>query len=143
MGIFDFLKGGKKRGGSSDGGESTDRFAPVSADDEMLIPQQVCNLSQMLHLTTQEILGIADTSDPMLPECGIFLPNLLMEFQENPRLAMVHGLGSKHAWIRVSMLTEVLGSAPRNYQELFNAFAERGYDVRKVRYIRFQSALKS
>ena len=84
------------------------RFSPISELDEMLEPQQVCQLCGMINGIKTEILGIADPTDGMLPECSLFVPNLLAEFNENPKLAMIHGLGTKHAWIRISMLKEAM-----------------------------------
>ena len=135
MGLFDFLKGRKP--------ELTDQFNVVSAQDDVLLPQQVQSLPQMIQQVNTEILYIQDTSDEMLPECSFFVPNLLAEFRENPNIAMIHGLGTRHAWIRVSMLKQSLSNSPsglRNYRELFEAFIRLGHDVRRIKYIRFRSA---
>lgn len=141
MGIFDFLKGLKHRWR----GGRMDRFESVSPNDEMLIPQQVSSLLGMVERVNSEVLEIQGVSDEMLPECTFFVPNLLAEFRENPKLAMIHGLGTQHAWIRVSMLREAIENSPgalSNYRELFNTFTRLGYDVRKIKYIRFRSALR-
>lgn len=138
MGLFDLFKRHKT--------EKIDRFTKVSADDNMLLPQQVQSLPPMIKQVRGEILYIQDTSDEMLPECSFFMPNLLAEFRENPNLAMIHGLGTVHAWIRVSMLKEVLETSPsglRDYKDLFMAFTRLGYSVRKIKYISFRSSLKN
>ena len=134
---FDFLKRRRR--------QETDRFDSVSPDHEMLMPQQVQSLPQMVQRVNTEILYIHDTSDEMFPEYALFVPNLLAEFRENPDLAMIHGQGTRHAWIRVSMLREALSNSPtelRNYRDLFIALTNLGYDVRKIRYIYFRSSLK-
>lgn len=136
-GIFDFLKGRKP--------EITNIFDLISADDDMLLPNQVQSLSQMIRQVDTEILYIQDTSDQLLPECTLFVPNLLGKFQENPNLAMIHGLGISHAWIDVKKLREIMeeNQAIRNYRDLFCSFTNRGYDIRKIKYIRFRSSLNS
>lgn len=138
MGLFDFLKGRKT--------EKINRFASVSADDNMLLPHQVQSLRQIVNQVQTEILYVQDTSDEMLPECSFFVPNLLAEFREDPNLAMIHGLGTGHAWIRASMLKEALATSPsglQNYRDLFRVFTTLGYNVRKIKYISFRSSLKS
>lgn len=121
------------------------RFAPVSENDEMLLPRQVQFLKAKAHSVNTEVFAIADASDEMLPECAFFVPNLLAEFRENPNVAMIHGLGTAHAWIDVAKLREIFSSDEDipDYRALYRAFAARGYDVKKVKYIRFRSAVGS
>jgi hypothetical protein len=136
MGLFDIFK---KRDA-----ERTDRFAPVSKGDDVLLPQQVAQLPSILQRITGEILYIEDASDQMLPECAAFLPHLQGEFHQDPKLAMLHGLGKAHAWIRVPHLRDALSrssSSIRDYASLFDALTAAGYHVRRIRYVYFRSDL--
>jgi hypothetical protein len=138
MGLFSFFRGKEKRG--------TDRFAPVSKEDGMLSPKQVTHIMAILPNVQTEVLYLADVSDEMLPECAIFIPNLLAEFQQDSRLGMIHGLGNAHAWIHAPRLRDALSRSrtkPCNYSELFESFAEAGYKVKKIRYIYFRTDLKT
>ena len=121
------------------------RFTPVSEHDEMLLPRQIEFLMANAASVKTEVWSLMEASDEMLPECAFFIPNLLAEFRENPKLAMIHGLGTAHAWIDLTKLRDVLSSSGgiRNYAGLYRAFVARGYDVKKVKYIRFRSAIRS
>ena len=140
MSLLDRLFRGRaaKRGGSR-----TTRFAPVSERDQMLLPSQIQFLKARIGSVNTEVLALMDTSDEMLPECAVFIPNLLAEFRQNPKLAMVHGLGTAHAWIDIGKLRAVLASGLdiTSYRDLFRAVVARGYEVKKVRYVRFRSSL--
>jgi hypothetical protein len=124
---------------------SIPRFAPISERDEMLLPRQVEYLKTNISSISTEVLSLMDTSDEMLPECAFFVPNLLAEFRQDPQLAMIHGLGTAHAWVHTGKLREILSGTEgiRDYSALYRAFVARGYHVKKVKYIRFRSALKS
>lgn len=146
MGIFDWFR----RKTSSTGQEpsrrgSIPRFARVSEDDEMLLQRQIEFMKRTLDSVKTDVLALQDPSDEMLPECAFFVPNLLAEFNENPNLAIIHGLGTAHAWIDVKKLREILEEEQkiRDYRSLFRAFTARGYDVKKIKYIRFRSSLSS
>ncbi len=137
MGLFDFLKSRRKRNG-------LDRFAPLPSGEELLLPKQVEWLVQNVNRANTEVLSVQDTSDEMLPECAFFLPNLLAEFTQNNKLAMLHGLGKAHAWILTSALREATAASPggiRDYRSLCEAFQRLGYEVKLVRYVRFRSAI--
>ncbi len=137
--------GSKRPEGTAGGQGRIPRFATVTEHDEMLLPRQIEFLKANAASVKTEVLSLMDASDEMLPECAFFIPNLLAEFRENPKLAMIHGLGTAHAWIDIAKLREILSSAVgiRDYSDLYRAFVARGYDVKKVKYIRFRSALRS
>jgi len=151
MGIRDWFR--RSRGGSpssegfSPGRGNIPRFAPISENDEMLLPEQIAFMKARLDSVSTEVLALQDPRiDEMLPEYALFVPNLLAEFNENPNLAMIHGLGTAHAWIDVRKLREILaskGNQINDYRSLFRAFKERGYDVKKIKYISFRSSLGS
>jgi hypothetical protein len=111
----------------------------------MLLPRQVEYLKANISTISTEVLCLMDTSDEMLPECAFFVPNLLAEFREDPELAMIHGLGTAHAWIHTGKLRKILSGNEdiRDYAALYRAFVSRDYHVKKVKYIRFHSALRS
>jgi len=148
MGIRDWL--GARRGGSSSaerifsGQGRIPRFAPISENDEMLLPEQIASMKTQLSAVKTDVVQLQEPRiDPILPECALFIPNLLAEFNENPNLAMIDGQGTVHAWIDVKKLQEILASKGEqitDYLSLFRAFTERGYDVKKIS---FHSALKS
>lgn len=146
MGIFDWLRcKTSSTGEETSRGGKIPRFAPISENDEMLLPRQIEFMKRTLDSVKTDVLALQDPSDEMLPECALFVPSLLAEFNENPNLAMVHGLGTAHAWIDVEKLREVLqeGQEIRDYRSLFRAFTAGGYDVKKIKYIRFRSSLRS
>lgn len=142
MGIFDWFRGRRE---DEVRGAKIPRFATVSEDDAMLLPRQIEFLKSKVGTVTTEVWSLMDASDEMLPECALFVPNLLAEFREDPRLAMIHGLGTAHAWIDTDKLREVLASGEdlRDYRGLYRAFNALGYNVKKIKYIRFRSALRS
>ena len=113
----------------------------------MLLPEQIASMKAQLRAVKTEVIHLQEpTIDVMLPECAVFLPNLMAEFNENPNLAMIHGRGTAHAWIEVKKLREILaskGDQISDYRGLFRAFTERGYDVKKIKYINFESLLSS
>jgi len=125
---------------------SLKRFISVRAHEEVLMPRQVEGLIKNLSEVTGEIVYIADIGDQMLPECTCFIPNLLTEFTVNKKLAMLHGLGKWHAWIRVSMLKEAIAKFPdmiHDYASLYAALDVLGYETKRVKYISFRSSLRS
>jgi hypothetical protein len=144
MGILDWFRGNR---GASSGRGKIPRFAPISENDNMLLPEQIAFMKAHLGSVKTDVLALQDPRiDEMLPECALFVPNLMAEFNENPNLAMIHGCGRAHAWIDVKKLREVLaskGNQITDYRSLFRAFTERGYDVKKIKYINFRSALSS
>jgi hypothetical protein len=120
------------------------RFARAGEDDEMLLPHQISALLDNLDSVNTDVLFLADPSDEMLPEYTMFVPNLLAEFNENPDLAMVHGLGTAHAWIDTRKLRQIVAKTPApisDYRSLFRAITVSGYDVKKIKYITFRSQL--
>jgi hypothetical protein len=141
MGIFDWIRG-RQNNDMNQG--KIPRFAPVSENDEMLLPHQIKFLKANANSVNTEIWSLMDESDEMLPECSIFIPNLLAEFQEDPSLAMIHGLGTAHAWIDIGKLRAVLAKDDKftDYQGLFRAFNAQNFNVKKIQYIRFRSAIK-
>lgn len=142
MGIFDWFRGGQENEAS---GGKIPRFAPVSEDDELLLPHQMEFLKANVGSVNAEIWSLMDASDEMLPECAFLILSLLAEFREDPSLAMIHGLGTAHAWIDIGKLREVLASGDNlsDYRALYRAFSARGYNVKKIKYIRFRSAIRS
>jgi hypothetical protein len=130
---------------SRDDQKTTSRFAVISENDEMLSPEQVLYIKGHLDLVRSEILAFQDPRiDEMLPEYSMSIFSIMAEFNENPKLAMIHGLGISHAWIDVNKLKEVLSSSEKrvnNYKSLFCAIVSHGYDVRKIKYIRFRSSI--
>ena len=120
------------------------RFARVGENDEMLLPHQIRALLDNLDSVNTDVLFLANPSDEMLPEYSMFVPNLLAEFNENPDLAMIHALGTAHAWIDTRKLRQIVGMTPApisDYRSLFRAITTSGYDVRKIKYITFRSQL--
>jgi len=113
----------------------------------MLLPEQIAFMKAHLGSVKTDVLALQDPRiDEMLPECALFVPNLMAEFNENQNLAMIHGCGTAHAWIDVKKLRVVLSSKENqitDYRSLFRAFTDRGYDVKKIKYINFRSALRS
>jgi hypothetical protein len=133
-------------GGMSGRGKIS-RFAPISENAHMLLPEQIAYMKTHLGSVGTAILALQDPRvDEMLPEYASFIPNLMAEFNENPKLAMIHGRGAAHAWIDVKKLREIFASQANqitDYRSLFRAFTDRGYEVRKIKYITFRSALNS
>ena len=131
----------------SSGRRKIPRFAPISENDNMLLAEQITYMKAHLASIKTDILALQDPRvDEMLPECALFVTNLMAEFNENSRLAMIHGLGNAHAWNDVKKLREILASKRNqvtDYRSLFRAFTERGYDVKKIKYITFRSTLSS
>jgi electron transfer flavoprotein alpha subunit len=129
----------KKRG--------TNRFERISAGDEQLTDRQVQQLVASLSKVPSEIIFVTDANDELLPESAVFMPNLMAEFRVDPKLAMVHGMGKNHAWIRVSALKDALSSYPpetiHNYGSLFAVLDVLGYHIRRVKYVNFRSSLHS
>ena len=73
MSIRDWFR--RRRGGSSGRGKIP-RFAPISENDEMLVPEQIAFMKARLDSVRTEILSLQDPRiDEMLPECAVFLPN--------------------------------------------------------------------
>jgi hypothetical protein len=144
MGLFDFIKGQMRKR------ELDNRFrnSPVSAEDNLLLPHQIRDLPQLAAqaaIDHSEIIFVWEIPDEILPEDQYFVPNLLMEFRNDPRLAMVHAVGTCHAWIRATMLQEALRTweaGIHSYSDLFNAFQQLGYGVKKVTYVAFRSAYR-
>lgn len=145
MGILDWFR--KRRGKSSDsqGRAKTARFVAISENDNLLLPDQIAFMKACVGTVRTDILELQDPRiDQMVPECAMFVPNLMGEFNENPKLAMIHGCGAAHAWIEVDKLRAVLaakGGQITDYRSLFRAFTELGYDIKKIKYIRFRSTL--
>ena len=110
----------------------------------MLPPELIVFTKSVIDSVTTAVLDVHDPRiDEMMPECAMFIPNLMAEFKENPKLAMIHGDGTCHAWFDVQKLREVLatkGDQIKDYRSLFRAFTERGYDVKKIEYIYFRSS---
>jgi hypothetical protein len=139
MGIRDWLRG--KSGGPSSPGQGSSgegripRFAPISENDEMLLPEQVGSMKVQLRAVKTDVVQLQEpTIDAMLPECALFIPNLIAEFTENPNLAMIHGRGRVHASIDVKKRREALAAKAdqiTDYRSLFRAFTEQGYDVKR------------
>jgi hypothetical protein len=144
MSIFDRLFG-RKGAEPESVGAKIPRFAPISEHDELLLPRQIEYLKTNLKFVSTEVLALMDPSDEMLPEYAFFVPNMVAEFNENPNLAMIHGLGTAHAWIDVGKLREILDSDQNitDYRSLFRAIVARGYDVKRIKYIRFRSSMNS
>ncbi len=122
------------------------RFPPISENDEILLPEQIASIKVQLRGVKTDVIQLQEPRiDAMLPARAMLIPHLMAEFNENPNLAMIHGKGTAHAWIDVNKLREVLaskGDMITNYRSLFRAFTARGYDVKKIKYISFESALR-
>jgi hypothetical protein len=146
VGLFDFLKKQRRMRDLNDRMRALDdrfRSTPASADDNLLLPHQIKDLPELVvkaALQDIEIIFVWELSDEILPEDQRKVPNLLMEFRNDPQLAMVHAVGTCHAWIRATMLKEALETwegGIHSYRDLFRALQRLGYGVKRVTYIAF------
>ena len=92
-------------------------------------------LLAQIDMVRTEILQFVEAGTEIPFECAMFVPHVLAEFRD-PRLGIVHGKGTGHAFLRVPALKEViLNSQPiQDYTSLVRALRKRGYTVRRVRY---------
>ena len=88
-----------------------------------------------------EILQFVEPGTSISLESTFLIPRVLAEFHD-PKIGIVCGEGGGHAFIRVKYLKEVLKDHSfdtiSNYDLLVKAFREKGFKIKKVRYIMFE-----
>ncbi|MFO1042374.1 MAG: hypothetical protein U0941_11350 [Planctomycetaceae bacterium] len=92
----------------------------------------------VLFRANTEVFAFYESSEDVInDELGQAL--IRNEFSSDEKLALCHGIGRGHCFVRVALLREIMqgipiADFPPDYATLVRMFRKRGYSVKRVRY---------
>jgi len=105
-----------------------------------LTDQSVKSLLRDVYKMQTEIVYILEPGTRVWTGYEQLIPDILIEFNRDIRLGILHGQGRGHAFIRLEYLKMVFGEYSReihDYVSLVSAFRKKGATVKRVDYIGF------